>query len=150
GAYACDTCGRAAAGLRTSAQLAAADWEPRCATCASPLRPLPTDEDKRLSPTSIYAINKRDHEEMALAFGRAYDLPSVALRFFNIYGSRQALSNPYTGVAAILSSRMLANQRPIIYEDGLQRRDFVHVSDVVQACCLAMDSPAADHTVFNV
>jgi dTDP-L-rhamnose 4-epimerase len=113
-------------------------------------RPVPTDEDKPLYPTSIYAINKRDHEEMALAFGHAYDLPAVALRFFNIYGSRQALNNPYTGVAAIFSGRMLAGQAPLVYEDGHQKRDFVHVSDIVQACSLAMTNPAADYQVFNV
>ena len=94
---------------------------------------MPTPEDKQLYPTSIYAINKRDHEEMALAFGRAYDLPAVALRFFNIYGSRQALSNPYTGVAAIFISRLLNDQPPLIFEDGEQRRDFVHVADVADA-----------------
>jgi dTDP-L-rhamnose 4-epimerase len=150
GAYACDTCGRVAPRLRPVEQLAAGDWEMHCPRCGSVLRPLPTDEDKPLYPTSIYAINKRDHEEMALAFGHAYDLPAVALRFFNIYGSRQALTNPYTGVAAIFSGRMLAGQTPLIYEDGLQQRDFVHVSDIVQACCLAMTNPAADYQVFNV
>src|SRR5438445_643044 len=87
---------------------------------------------------------------MALAFGQAYDVPAVALRFFNIYGSRQALNNPYTGVAAIFSGRMLAGRAPVIYEDGRQQRDFVHVSDIVQACCLAMENPAADYQVFNV
>jgi dTDP-L-rhamnose 4-epimerase len=150
GAYACDTCGRVAPRLRPVDQLAAGDWEMHCPRCGSVLRPLPTDEDKPLYPTSIYAINKRDHEEMALAFGHAYDLPAVALRFFNIYGSRQALTNPYTGVAAIFSGRMLAGQTPLIYEDGLQQRDFVHVSDIVQACCLAMTNRAADYQVFNV
>jgi dTDP-L-rhamnose 4-epimerase len=87
---------------------------------------------------------------MALAFGYAYGLPTVALRFFNIYGSRQALTNPYTGVAAIFSGRMLGGQKPMIYEDGLQQRDFVHVSDIVQACALAIDNPAADYQVLNV
>jgi dTDP-L-rhamnose 4-epimerase len=150
GAYACDACGRVAPRLRPIEQLAAGDWEMHCPRCGAILRPLPTDEDKPLYPTSIYAINKRDHEEMALAFGHAYDLPAVALRFFNIYGSRQALTNPYTGVAAIFSGRMLAGQTPLIYEDGLQQRDFVHVSDIVQACCLAMANPNADYQVFNV
>ena len=150
GAYACDAHGRVAPRLRSIEQLNAGQWEMRCPQCGSELRPLPTDEDKPLSPTSIYAINKRDHEEMALAFGHAYDLPAVALRFFNIYGSRQALSNPYTGVAAIFSGRMLAGQAPMIYEDGGQQRDFVHVSDVVQACCLAMANSAADYQVLNV
>jgi dTDP-L-rhamnose 4-epimerase len=87
---------------------------------------------------------------MALAFGYAYNVPSVALRFFNIYGSRQALSNPYTGVAAIFCGRMLEGQAPLIYEDGRQMRDFVHVSDIVQGCLLAMSSPAADYQVLNV
>jgi dTDP-L-rhamnose 4-epimerase len=150
GAYECAVCGRVAPRLRPTKQLAAGQWEVRCPTCGAELRPLPTDEDKPLYPTSIYAINKRDHEEMALAFGHAYDLPAVALRFFNIYGSRQALSNPYTGVAAIFSGRMLAGQTPLIYEDGHQQRDFVHVADIVQACCLAIDNAAADHQVFNV
>jgi dTDP-L-rhamnose 4-epimerase len=111
---------------------------------------IPTAEDKPLYPTSIYAINKRDHEEMALAFGQAYGVPAVALRFFNIYGSRQALTNPYTGVAAIFCGRMLAGQAPVIYEDGRQQRDFVHVSDIVQALLLAMANPSADGEVMNV
>jgi dTDP-L-rhamnose 4-epimerase len=150
GAYACQTHGRVAPRLRAVEQLRAGDWEVRCPVCHAELEPVGTDEDKPLYPTSIYAINKRDHEEMALAFGQAYELPAVALRFFNIYGSRQALSNPYTGVAAIFSGRMLAGEAPVIYEDGHQLRDFVHVSDIVQACCLAISSPAANYQVLNV
>jgi len=91
-----------------------------CPRCGSALQPTATGEDKPLYPTSIYAITKRDHEEMAIAFGQAYELPAVALRFFNIYGSRQALTNPYTGVAAIFSARMLARQAPVVYEDGFE------------------------------
>ena len=150
GAYSCTTCGRVAPRSRPVEQLEAGDWELHCPRCATALRPVPTDEDKPLYPTSIYAINKRDHEEMALAFGHAYGVPAVALRFFNIYGSRQALTNPYTGVAAIFSGRMLAGQQPLIYEDGLQQRDFIHVSDIVQACTLAIENPAADYQVLNV
>lgn len=150
GAYRCPTCGPVYPRLRPTDQLARAEWELRCPTCGAELDPIPTPEDKPLYPTSIYAINKRDHEEMALAFGQAYDLPAVALRFFNIYGSRQALTNPYTGVAAIFCGRMLSGHTPVIYEDGGQMRDFVHVSDVVQACCLAMQRSGADHQVVNV
>jgi nucleoside-diphosphate-sugar epimerase len=128
----------------------AGDWNVRCPACQEAVQPAPTNEDKTLYPTSIYAINKRDHEEMALAFGHAYELPAVAMRFFNIYGSRQALSNPYTGVAAIFSGRMLDGQVPRLYEDGLQQRDFVHVGDIVRACCLAMNKSAADYQVLNV
>jgi dTDP-L-rhamnose 4-epimerase len=150
GAYRCPQCGVVAPRLRPAAQLAAGDWELHCPTCGAHVEPLPTDEGKPLFPTSIYAINKRDHEEMALAFGQAYDIPTIALRFFNIYGSRQALSNPYTGVAAIFCGRILSHQMPVIYEDGGQLRDFVHVSDIVQACQLAMERNGADHQVLNV
>jgi dTDP-L-rhamnose 4-epimerase len=150
GAYRCGTCGPVYPRVRPTEQLSRADWEVRCPTCGEELQPIATAEDKPLHPTSIYAINKRDHEEMALAFGQAYAVPAVALRFFNIYGSRQALSNPYTGVAAIFCGRMLEGQTPVIYEDGGQLRDFVHVSDIVQACCLAMERSGADHQVLNV
>jgi dTDP-L-rhamnose 4-epimerase len=150
GAYTCSHCGAVHPRLRPSEQLAAADWEVHCPKCGAVVQPVPTPEEKPLYPTSIYAINKRDHEEMALAFGQAYDIPAVALRFFNIYGSRQALTNPYTGVAAIFCGRILAAQAPVIYEDGHQLRDFVHVSDIVQACTLAMTSAGADGQVLNV
>jgi dTDP-L-rhamnose 4-epimerase len=150
GAYQCAMCGPVAPRLRPIDQLRAGDWEVRCPRCGSTLRPIPTPEDKPLFPTSIYAITKRDHEEMAITFGQAYELPAVALRFFNVYGSRQALTNPYTGVAAIFSGRMLSGAAPVIYEDGQQLRDFVHVSDVVQACTLAMANAAADYQVLNV
>ncbi len=150
GAYFCPSCGPVYPTLRHAEQLARADWQVHCPTCGAELLPEPTPEQKPLFPTSIYAITKRDHEEMALAFGQAYQIPTVALRFFNIYGSRQALSNPYTGVAAIFSGRMLAGQTPVIYEDGQQLRDFVHVSDIVQALSLAMALPGADGQVVNV
>jgi dTDP-L-rhamnose 4-epimerase len=150
GAYTCRSCGRVAPRQRPEAQLARRQWEPLCPACQEPLSALPTDEDKPLHPTSIYAVNKRDHEEMCLAFGQAYHLPTVALRFFNIYGSRQALSNPYTGVAAIFCGRLLNGKAPLVFEDGRQTRDFVHVSDIAQACERAMDHPAADGEVFNV
>ncbi|MBI2756351.1 MAG: GDP-mannose 4,6-dehydratase [Chloroflexi bacterium] len=150
GAYDCPSCGAVAPRLRPRAQLEQKQWELLCPDCGRVLTPRATAEEKPLYPTSIYAINKRDHEEMVLAFGDAYAVPSVALRFFNIYGSRQALTNPYTGVAAIFSGRMLGNQRPIVFEDGGQLRDFVHVRDIVQGCLLAMDRPEADGSVVNV
>ncbi|MBN1423077.1 NAD-dependent epimerase/dehydratase family protein [Candidatus Fermentibacteria bacterium] len=112
--------------------------------------PSPTSEDKPLYPTSIYAITKRDHEEMCLAVGYAYRIPTVALRYFNVYGPRQALSNPYTGVGAIFSARLLNNKPPLVFEDGRQTRDFVHVSDIVQANLRAMETDAADYLAVNV
>jgi dTDP-L-rhamnose 4-epimerase len=135
--------------LRSEADLAARRFEIADAD-GRPLEAIPTPETKTLQPTSIYAVTKRDHEEMFLAVGAAYGIPAVALRYFNIYGTRQALSNPYTGVMAIFSARLLNRHPPMIFEDGLQSRDFVHVSDVVQANLLAMEKDAADGKVYNV
>jgi len=150
GRYACAKHGAQAPRLRPATQLAARDWEPRCPLCASTLSPLPCDEDKPLQPTSVYATTKRDQEELVLNVGRAYGVPSVALRYFNVYGPRQALSNPYTGVAAIFSSRILNGQPPLVFEDGRQSRDFTHVADIVQANLLALDSDQADGEALNV
>jgi dTDP-L-rhamnose 4-epimerase len=115
-----------------------------------PLLPVPTAEDKPLYPTSIYGISKRDQEEMCLTVGRAYQLPTIALRFFNVYGPRQALGNPYTGVAAIFSSRLLNGNAPVLFEDGLQSRDFVHVKDVVEALLSCLHCDGADYEAINV
>jgi len=111
---------------------------------------MPTPEDKTLEPMSIYAIGKRDHEEMFLAWGRAFDVRVTALRFFNVYGPRQSLSNPYTGVAAIFASRLLNDRPPIVFEDGRQSRDFVHVTDVADAVVRALDPGRADGIAINV
>src|SRR2546423_1904096 len=150
GAYACPTHGKVSPQLRPTAQLQERRWERECERCGSELRPLPTGEDKPLFPTSVYAITKQDQEQLCLVVGRAYGIPSVALRYFNVYGTRQALSNPYTGVCAIFSSRLLNGQRPVIFEDGAQARDFVHVSDIVQANLLALETDRADYQAVNV
>ncbi|HEX6747094.1 MAG TPA: NAD-dependent epimerase/dehydratase family protein [Longimicrobium sp.] len=136
-------------GARSLDQLRTHDWELRDPDGVT-LRPVSTDESKPLDATSIYALTKADQERMVLMIGGAYGIPSVALRFFNIYGPRQALSNPYTGVAAIFSSRLLNGQPPLVYEDGEQRRDFVSVHDVVQALLLAAEEEAAVGKAFNV
>jgi dTDP-L-rhamnose 4-epimerase len=114
------------------------------------LHPLPTPESKPPSPASVYALSKYDQERLCLIIGRAYGIPAVALRFFNVYGTRQALSNPYTGVLAIFASRYLNDRAPQIFEDGRQRRDFVHVKDVARACLLALERSEGDGAVFNV
>lgn len=136
--------------LRSSEQLAQRQWEMLDPRSGGHLAPVATDESKPLFPTSIYAISKRDQEEMCLAVGRAYRIPTVALRFFNVYGPRQALSNPYTGVAAIFSSRLLNGKPPLVFEDGGQSRDFVHVRDIVQALLLAMECEQANYQAINV
>ncbi|HEX2095214.1 MAG TPA: NAD-dependent epimerase/dehydratase family protein [Longimicrobiaceae bacterium] len=134
---------------RGAEQLRAHDWE-MCDPDGAVLFPVPTDEAKPLDPTSIYALTKADQEKMVLQIGEAYGIPSVALRFFNIYGPRQSLSNPYTGVAAIFSSRLLNGEPPLIFEDGGQRRDFVSVYDVVRALLLSAEEPGAVGKALNV
>jgi dTDP-L-rhamnose 4-epimerase len=130
-------------------QLRAGDWQVRDSS-GEELTPIPTPETKVPNLSSIYALNKYDQERMCLLIGRAYQIPTVALRFFNAYGPNQALSNPYTGVLAIFASRILSDQPPVIFEDGYQQRDFVSVYDVVRACRLALESPKADGKAFNV
>jgi dTDP-L-rhamnose 4-epimerase len=111
---------------------------------------VPVAEDRPLRPSSVYGITKRDTEELSLVLGEAYGFETVALRYLNVYGPRQALGNPYTGVAAIFSARLLAGRRPLVFEDGAQIRDLVHVSDVVAATRAAMESSGAPGRSFNV
>ncbi len=134
---------------RTLAQLKARQWEVMSER-GEVLVPQPTTETKPPSLSSVYALSKFDQERMSLLIGRAYGIPTVALRFFNVYGPRQALSNPYTGVLAIFAARLLNDNPPVIFEDGLQQRDFVSVHDVARACRLALDAPRADGAVVNV
>jgi dTDP-L-rhamnose 4-epimerase len=150
GAYQCRKCGSVNPHLRSDQQLLERRWEAECPRCALPLSPSVTSEDKPLFPTSVYAITKQDQEQLSLVVGRAYKIPTVALRYFNVYGARQALSNPYTGVCAIFSSRLLNDQRPMVFEDGNQTRDFVHVSDIVQANLLALETDKADYQAVNI
>lgn len=134
---------------RTATQLKAHEWE-MMTPGGTPLQPVATPETKPPSLASIYALSKFDQEQMCLVVGRAYGIPTVALRFFNAYGPFQSLSNPYTGVLAIFASRLLNRKRPMIFEDGEQLRDFVSVYDVAQACRLALEVDAAQDMVFNV
>jgi len=150
GAYECEDCGVVYPELRAEEQLKRKEWEMKCPKCGKVVKPIATSEDKPLHPTSIYAITKRDQEEMCLTVGRAYGIPTVALRYFNVYGPRQSLNNPYTGVCAIFSATIKNGKPPLIFEDGLQSRDFISVHDIVEANLLAMESTNADYKVFNV
>lgn len=150
GRYRCEKCGLVCPDLRPEEQMARGDWEPFCSACGSGLKPVPTDEDKMQFCNSIYAYSKKDQEDMVLNIGKTYKLPVVALRYFNVYGPRQSLSNPYTGVAAIFLSRLKNNNSPVVYEDGLQTRDFISVHDIVRANTMAMESDRGDYQVFNV
>jgi dTDP-L-rhamnose 4-epimerase len=135
---------------RTQEQLEAGDWEPLVPGTKRAAEPVPCDERKTVEPASVYAIGKRDQEEMVLTVGRAYGIPAVALRYFNAYGPRQALSNPYTGVAAIFCGNYLTGRQPVIFEDGGQRRDFIHVRDLARANALALEWPEADGMAINI
>lgn len=150
GRYLCVECGEVTPTERSQQQLRFKRWEPICPDCGRNLAPIPTDESKPLNVSSYYALSKKDQEEMVLLFGRTYGVPAVALRFFNIYGTRQALSNPYTGVAAIFASRLLNERPPLVFEDGNQMRDFVSVHDIVRANLLAMQSGEANGMALNI
>ena len=150
GAYKCESCGNVNAEPRPEEQMKNKDFEVHCPKCSKILKPIPVTENKKREITSIYALTKKDQEEMCLCIGKNYGIPTVALRYFNIFGPRQSLSNPYTGVVAIFMSRIKNNKPPLIFEDGKQTRDFISVHDITQANILAMEKSSADYDVFNV
>ena len=150
GAYECATHGAVAPSIRSEQQLATRDWEQRCPHCRAPVRSIPTPEDKTLYRDNIYSMTKYHQEEMVLLIGKTYGIPSVAPRFFNVYGPRQSLSNPYAGVAAIWLSRLLNGKHPIVFEDGGQLRDFVSIHDVVDCLVLMLEKPGADYLPVNI
>jgi len=150
GAYRCDTHGVVAPTIRSERQLAERDWEQRCPACSAHVVSVPTPEDKPLYRDNIYSMTKYHQEEMVLLIGRTYGIPAVAPRFFNVYGPRQSLSNPYAGVAAIWLSRLLNDRQPVVFEDGGQLRDFVSIHDVVQCLLLMLETSGADFLPVNV
>ncbi len=151
GAYRCVEHGRGGRVARPLERLRRGAWEPVCARCGREVEPVPTPEDHPREPTSTYGISKRDQEELALVLGRAHGLPTIALRYLNTYGSRQTLANPYTGVAAIIATRLLNGRPPVIFEDGRQRRDLIHVADVVRANLAAAEAgEAALYRPYNI
>ncbi|MHA1291896.1 MAG: SDR family NAD(P)-dependent oxidoreductase [Promethearchaeota archaeon] len=150
GRYFCANCGKINPKIRSLAQFEARDWDLNCHICGEKVKPIPTDEEKPQDCKSIYALSKLDQEKMCLLIGETYGINTTALRFFNVYGSRQALSNPYTGVCAIFSTSLLCGNSPLIYEDGNQSRDFVHVKDICQALILSIEKPQSKNEIFNV
>ncbi len=150
GAYRCAEHGVVAPTIRSEEQLAARDWEQHCPVCGTHVASVPTPEDKALYRDNIYSMTKYHQEEMVLLIGKTYGIPAVAPRFFNVYGPRQSLSNPYAGVAAIWLSRLLNDKPPIVFEDGGQLRDFVSIHDVVDCLVLMLEQPGADYLPVNV
>lgn len=150
GQYVCRNCGSAAPPLRPEVQMRGAVWELICHICRAELAPAPTSESKALQPTSVYAITKQIQEQLVLNVCQTFGIPAVALRYFNTYGPRQSLDNPYTGVAAIFISRLKNDRPPLVFEDGQQTRDFVSVHDIVSANIAVMGDARADYRTFNV
>jgi dTDP-L-rhamnose 4-epimerase len=146
----CSHCGIVFPLLRNENQLNNKEWENKCPDCGLEIKPVLTDENYPFNSSSIYALSKQSQEQMGLLIGKTYGLNTTVLRFFLVYGPRQALSNPYTGVCSIFSTRLLNRKPPIVFEDGLQSRDFVHINDVCQALVLAMENEAANGEIFNV
>lgn len=150
GLYRCSNCGFVRPPLRSNEQLQKNDYNIYCPACRRIVVPVATGEEEKQNSNSIYAIGKKEQEEMILTFGMAYKIPSVALRYFNVYGTRQSLSNPYNGVVAIFVSRIKNKRSPVINEDGLQTRDFIHVADVTKANIISLEKEKANYQVFNV
>jgi dTDP-L-rhamnose 4-epimerase len=150
GAYRCEAHGVVAPPIRPESQLAARDWEQRCPVCRAHVVSIPTPEDKPLYRDNIYSMTKYHQEEMVLLIGKTYGIPAVAPRFFNVYGPRQSLSNPYAGVAAIWLSRLLNGKQPVVFEDGGQLRDFVSIHDVVDCLVLMLEKEGADFLPVNI
>ncbi|MFC1522192.1 SDR family NAD(P)-dependent oxidoreductase [Elusimicrobiota bacterium] len=150
GLYACDSCKGSFRGWnRPEEDLKQGKWDLSCPACETPLKPVPVPETEPFHSTSVYAISKRDTEEIALMLGKAHDIPTIALRFFNVYGPGQSLSNPYTGVMAIFLSRVLNDKNPVVYEDGRQSRDFINVKDIASAIRASLESDL-NNEMFNV
>lgn len=150
GKYRCAAHGVKEPPSRPLQQLQQGAWEVACEECGKSMTPLPTDENKRLDPGIIYSLTKYSQEWTTLRIGRMMGIPTVALRYSLTYGPRQSLTNPYTGITSIFSTRILNNLPPIVYEDGHQQRDFVFVEDVAKANLAVMDSSKADGEAFNV
>src|SRR3989344_8159973 len=150
GNYLCETCGVVRPRTRTQAQLNKKQWELFCPNCKRQVKPVATDEKAQEYPNSIYAITKKTQTDMLMTVGQIYNIPTVLLKLFNVYGPRQSLSNPYTGVTAIFTSRIRNNEPALLYEDGMQTRDFVSVHDVVRALVLALETSKADYETMNI
>jgi dTDP-L-rhamnose 4-epimerase len=153
GAFTCHACSPETVRYpdsRTREALIAHCWEPICPACTQPMQPVATSECARINPASIYAATKFAQEELIRIGAQALDIPSVALRFQNVYGEGQSLNNPYTGILSIFSTRIRQGKSLPIFEDGLESRDFVHVTDVARAVALALDADVGMFEVFNV
>jgi dTDP-L-rhamnose 4-epimerase len=150
GKYHCDEHGSIYPSSRAEADMLSGDFAVKCPACKRDVALLPTDEGSRIHPSSVYGISKQTQEQLFMTVAQSLRIPSVALRYQNVYGPGQSLLNPYTGILSIFSTR-IRNGAPLsIFEDGNESRDFIYIDDVVEATRMAIESDAADYEVFNV
>ena len=150
GKYKCENHGVVYPNDRIVSNMMKGKFDLFCDACGSELNLMPTDENSKIHPSSIYGITKQQQEQMTLLMGKSLGIPAVALRYQNVYGPGQSLSNPYTGILSIFSTRILNGNDIDIYEDGEESRDFVFIDDVVEATILALEKEEANHQIFNV
>ncbi len=150
GKYKCENHGVVYPNERVASNMMKGKFDLFCDVCGGELDVIPTDENSKIHPSSIYGITKQQQEQMILLMGKSLGIPAVALRYQNVYGPGQSLSNPYTGILSIFSTRMLNGNDIDIYEDGEESRDFVFIDDVVEATILALEKEEANHQIFNV
>lgn len=150
GKYHCEKDGVVFPGKRRKRDLDNGLFDIKCDICGSPLALLPTDEDAKIQPESIYAITKSNQEQMVLISCDSLNIPAVALRYQNVYGPGQSLTNPYTGILSIFSTRILNNNNINVFEDGQESRDFVYIDDVIEATVLAIQKKINKSIALNV
>ena len=150
GRYICERCGDVYPVGREADDLRQGIWEPLCPKCKGSIEPTGSAEYQSLNPASVYAITKHNQEQLVAQFTRSFNIPSIALRFQNVYGQGQSLSNPYTGILSIFSTRIMAGNPVLIYEDGNEKRDFVYIDDVVRSICLSIKKEFSGFDIYNV
>jgi dTDP-L-rhamnose 4-epimerase len=150
GKYHCKKHGNQYPSCRKEKDMAKGEFNPKCEICNNELSLTATDENSKIHPSSIYGINKHQQEQMIMLMGRSLGISAVALRYQNVYGPGQSLSNPYTGILSIFSTRILNRNDLDVYEDGLESRDFVYIDDAVDATILGIEEDNANGHVFNV
>ncbi|MCG6191224.1 NAD-dependent epimerase/dehydratase family protein [Maribellus maritimus] len=150
GKYECEKHGIVYPLERKTENMQKGDFECKCPICNGAIRLLPTSEDSKIHPSSVYGITKQNQEQMALMVGKSLGIPVVAFRYQNVYGPGQSLSNPYTGILSIFSTQIRNGNDINIFEDGKESRDFVYIDDVVNATILGLESDEANYEIFNV
>ncbi len=150
GKYHCKSCGTVYPDERKDNDMKRGDFQVKCPFCRANAELLPTDEESKIHPSSLYGITKQNQEQMVLTIGKSIGIPAVAFRYQNVYGPGQSLSNPYTGILSIFSTRIKNGNDITVFEDGLESRDFVYIDDVVDATILGIEKDEAAYEVFNV